>query len=475
MKTSLHILLMVAFVVISSHAGAAVMTETFDTDTVGRTATLAQYPNFIFTGSGGETDVNVVNGELQLISSGNGVANRNHFVVHVPTFSGVTLKGNVTKTPAGSSFNAGMTLGGSDIVFHPGYGGGAFRIEGRNAIGNQNMGFTVGGHPVQHQFELNIDNTGLVNISVTDGANPGNVYNYSYTDATLLSGGRLGFNVAGGNGNTGVYDNLEFDAPAPPAATNVAFGKSYKYELTIPGQPPYYLDDPHAVHSSGLDVYDTGDLTDGVLGNGTDDASTPSPIVALRGNGGGNLPMDVTFDLEDLYAIDNIIVGTSIRGVNGQFGNYAPDDVDVSFSEDGISFGPETNYGLWATTETLANGHFEMTLDTAGMLAQYVKLSFDGQLTEKFVLDEITINGLQSSAAVPEPSTFALAAHGRVGLGWFARRRKRKNSADILITAKRQDYFLEASLNENFIHDTTGPISICLHKYHAHGSRHYCR
>lgn len=40
-------------------------------------------------------------------------------------------------------------------------------------------------------------------------------------------------------------------------------------------------------------------------------------------------------------------------------------------------------------------------------------------------IDSIVLTGLVSAAAVPEPSTFALASLGLLGLGWFVQRRKR--------------------------------------------------
>jgi len=71
-----------------------------------------------------------------------------------------------------------------------------------------------------------------------------------------------------------------------------------------------------------------------------------------------------------------------------------------------------------------------MTLAASSPLARYVKLSFDGGDhgggIEKYMLDEISINGSAPSAAVPEPSTFALAAVGLLGLGIFGRRRRKR-------------------------------------------------
>ena len=55
----------------------------------------------------------------------------------------------------------------------------------------------------------------------------------------------------------------------PVKAANVAAGKAYAYFLSVPGQGAiHYFDDVaglHAVHTSGLGFYDTGDLTVGLL------------------------------------------------------------------------------------------------------------------------------------------------------------------------------------------------------------------
>ena len=132
-------------------------------------------------------------------------------------------------------------------------------------------------------------------------------------------------------------------------------------------------------------------------------------------------------EIPSTLAIEDIVIGSGSRGCCG---SGSPDDVDISFSTTSATagFGPATHFELWAQG-TLSAGHHEMTLEATSALARYVKFSFDGGNhgagINKYMLDEITINGGAPSAAVPEPSTFVLSALALLGLGWFGWRRKR--------------------------------------------------
>jgi len=194
----------------TSKTSSAVLFETFDTDTPNLAATLAAYPNFSYTGSG---DAFVTAGQLHLTTSG-----RTFFF---DTVGGgpLLIDADISKTPGGGSFNAGLVIGQNNLVFHPGYSGGAFRVEGPGGFGNQNMGFTPAAWPTMHHFNVAIRPTGGTNadidIRVTDGSNPLNVFTASYTSTTYTTGDRIGFTVEGGYLNRGVFDNLSVVVPEP--------------------------------------------------------------------------------------------------------------------------------------------------------------------------------------------------------------------------------------------------------------------
>jgi hypothetical protein len=201
------------------------------------------------------------------------------------------------------------------------------------------------------------------------------------------------------------------------AATNVSLGKTYEYLITVPGEaqpdPRFYLDDPHAVHNSGLGAFSTGDLTDGAVqlcldpDTGCNEmTASPSAVVGIWGASNATPPVEIIFDLGAVYLIGSITVGTAHRACCG---SGIPDDVDISFSTTGTDsgdFSPSSNYNLW-TIEPAGDAHHEITLAIPGISANYVKLSFDGGSVvvgeNKYFLDEITI--MDTDIVPPLPST----------------------------------------------------------------------
>jgi hypothetical protein len=120
--------------------------------------------------------------------------------VVAPGFGGCGLR-------LGQVINNGIetTLSEDSMVFHPGYPGGAFRIEGDPVFeANQDMGWTpaVG---VMHHVEIHSFPDGQFDIKVTDGANPSNVYAMSFTNPDAY-GGDIGLLAHAGGAS--YYDNL---------------------------------------------------------------------------------------------------------------------------------------------------------------------------------------------------------------------------------------------------------------------------
>ncbi len=196
---------------------------------------------------------------------------------------------------------------------------------------------------------------------------------------------------------TGIIAVMALMSPQIASAENLAFGKSYAYFLTVPGEPQNnYFDDPHAVHPSNLGAYDTGDLTDGVVYSGNS-----AQLVGFWGDPGDTPPVEIIFDLGADADIGKIVVGNGTRACCG---SSQPDDVSLSYAKNtspGTFFGDQ-NHVLWTSDQT-PEGHYEMTLSVKPpVTARYVKLSFDGGTPpgghNKYMLDEIEI-----LRAVPPP------------------------------------------------------------------------
>lgn len=119
---------------------------------------------------------------------------------------------DIGSSPGSGNTNVGLRIGGNNIVFHPGYGGGALRVDGTGGFGNQNVGFTPAGGGVLHHMEVAVNAaTGQFTLALRDGSNPNNVYVNRFTNAgyTPVSS-KIGFHYGSGSGgDEGRYDNYQ--------------------------------------------------------------------------------------------------------------------------------------------------------------------------------------------------------------------------------------------------------------------------
>ncbi len=192
--------------------------EPFNTDTANTAETAAVYTNFNVTGSG---NAYVSGGILyfSLPSAGNTMTTKFGFP------GDLLIQLEVGKNPGGGSANVGLTIGGNRLVFHPGYSGGAFRVEGAGGFGNQNMGFTPAAG-ILHLLEVAVNSTTKqFTIAVTNASNPNQAYAARFTNAGYTPGTTgLGptRSSGGGTDEVGWYDDL-IVAELKPAAAETAW------------------------------------------------------------------------------------------------------------------------------------------------------------------------------------------------------------------------------------------------------------
>ena len=156
--------------------------------------------------------------------------------------------GSINDPPVGIGFGGcGMRLGtkieaggatGSknNIGFHPGYPGGALRVEGPGGFGGTNMGWTPQPGVLNH-MEIDSFPDGTFNVKVVDGTNPAHVFTTSFVSPDAYGGEVAILAWAGG---TGLYDNFYISAADQPLYgdyNNNGFVDSADYVLWRKGAP----------------------------------------------------------------------------------------------------------------------------------------------------------------------------------------------------------------------------------------------
>lgn len=222
----------------SSHA-STLYQETFDADAATTVEFVSAYPAFAAAvGAGREVTAAAGQAVITNTLEDNGLG-----LAVVRGFPGeVTYSVEIGATLCDGAFNIGMLIGSTRVAFHPGYPGGALRVEGFGGFGNQDMGFTPA-NGVLHRLEVKQNAGGVVGlfeITFTDGENPANVYTNSWIDASLV-GQDFGIYRSGPlSGESGLFDNLmASDGAADPLQiTEIALLPNEMISLTwisLPG------------------------------------------------------------------------------------------------------------------------------------------------------------------------------------------------------------------------------------------------
>ena len=218
----LFLTVLAMFFVKQALATSVIFSETFDTDVSSTTELENTYQDFLFTSSedlikvvNGVVEMSPLNQHLDILKVTDGLPG--DVFISADTAGDVIISADIGGKDIGEPgfYNVGLNIGWNTLLFHPGFGGGAFRIEGPFGHSNQNMGFTPA-TDVLHHMEVRINaDTGVFDITVTDGNDSNNVYTTSFTHTISPTSrtsvvGIIGFHGAGGSSSIGVgiYDNL---------------------------------------------------------------------------------------------------------------------------------------------------------------------------------------------------------------------------------------------------------------------------
>ena len=204
-----------------SARGAVVFSETFSVDGPFPSAA---YPQWTYVSDLPSTTASVIAGVLTIQGSSDGA----RASVVIPSLTHVTV--SATVSASGHSFgqgNVGLRWGDLDFLFHPGFSGGAFRIDenagANNIVGNTNMGFTPTSgrdYRISVQGEVIGMNTDF-DVVITDGINTFAPSTFTIPNSQIEDFTLVGLYMA--NDGTKRFDNF-LVTPEPASAILGLFG-----------------------------------------------------------------------------------------------------------------------------------------------------------------------------------------------------------------------------------------------------------
>ncbi len=169
------------------------------------------------------------------------------------------------------------------------------------------------------------------------------------------------------------------------------------------------------VDGSGLDV-------------ATDQHSTDSKTMWLSDRKGAQ-PTWIQFAFDRAYKLHELWVWNSNQGAELSVG-FGARDVTIEYSTDGAAW---TALGDFEFTQATASDDYvhDTTVDFAGAMAQYVKLTINtnwGEVLPQYGLSEVRFFSVPVAAREPKPATGATGVHPQVTLSWRAGREAASHS-----------------------------------------------
>jgi hypothetical protein len=216
--------LLVALATVSVFAlGAQASTITEDFSTPSTQAQIdVNYPQWSFIPVGQSDTVTVAEGRLRLGGDG---WETTQFQLKTAPVGAFMLDVDLGAFPGNACLNIGIQVGPNEIVFHPGFPGTAFRVDGPGGFFNIDIGFTLAPE-VLHHFNLISDGGGLFTITLKDSLNDSNVYSTSFSNPAAV-GGSISIRRAGCQSWYGEVhaDNLVLHPPecTPPPSGIVSW------------------------------------------------------------------------------------------------------------------------------------------------------------------------------------------------------------------------------------------------------------
>jgi len=402
-----------------SPAGAGLFTELFQTPVSGEAAFEAAYPPFNFTGNTGSTiDVNVSG---VCVITGNPASGDQRALIP-GLYQTRKVWALVGASNSGGSYNVGLALGPNLVVFHPGYGGAALRVEGPGGFGNTNVGFTPANN-VLHLLQLRITpSTGLVQLRLTDGANPSNSFTTSFTSPGVVNGS-AGLRREGGTTGTGLYDSFHV------AYDTTMFSETFDLDVANAAQfANPYSDFALSLGSGAIDV------TKGIVRMGGPSGGDMTALIPGLVPPGGNLlhiQADVGATLDNGAFNVGLQIGQNNLVFHPGFGGGAfRVEGPGGFWNTNMGFTPANGILHHLSVDVTATGlftilftdgldpskRFTASFMNSGSVGGAIGFRRSGPTSELGLYDNLEVD------IVPEPATLSLLALG--GLALLRRRRR---------------------------------------------------